>query len=122
MKEFVTVNAGIISLVVSPEVTLLRCNILLISDVGFTKVDSTPLPLCFLLCFPNSFVDIFLSQLLHSSASFPILELTIKGNTRNTMGFHRDNMPTPSELDTSQRSAIHLEIFLASSSEHFDIR
>ena len=44
IKEFFTVEAGMVSLAVSPVVTLLRCHILLIGDVGFTKVDSTPPP------------------------------------------------------------------------------
>ena len=44
MKEFFTVNAGMISLVVSLVVTLLCCCILLMDGVSFTQVDSTPPP------------------------------------------------------------------------------
>ena len=44
MKEFFTVNAEIIFLVVSPVVTLLRCRNLLVGDAGFTKADGTPPP------------------------------------------------------------------------------
>ena len=109
--------------------TLLCCCILLIGGVRFSKVDITPPPSSvFCKVFPifdadicgleMSLNDIFLSQLLPSSASFPILELTIEDNTRNAMGFYPDNMPTPSELDTSKRS---LNIFHASSSEHFHV-
>ena len=125
IKELFTVNIGMISLVVSPVVTLLCCRILLIGDVGFTKVYITPPPGSVLYdVFPIfdadicgleiSFNEIFVSQLLLSSAFFPFLELTLKDNARSTMGFHPDNMPTPSELGTSQRS---LDTFHASSSE-----
>ena len=44
MREFFTVNARMISLVVSPVLTLRGCCILLIGDVGFTKEDSITPP------------------------------------------------------------------------------
>ena len=135
MKEFFTANAGVISLVVSPVVTLLCCSILLINDIASTKVDST-LPHSSVFCdaFPIfdadicglevSFDDIFVSQLLPSSAAFTILCVFShsgahhKGQCEEYNGFPSGQHATPSALGISQRS---LNTFHASSSEHFHI-